>query len=220
MNSEDNIHGALVGGPCQARKTLMTTSWVILFTSIALKNNEHVCKWKPFYTLGIKGSASLLPGCAYLSERSWVWSSPSLHAKKLMQNSLQERGKTLPSRGNFQMSLQIDKAVRTNSFFPSFPHAPPFFCFLLLREFSHLNLSNSIMLNEAKRLKVVAVQTPTSIPQTSLKLGRKKKNSYWEKTLSTVYSSSTNYQFASVMWEDAYKELHGQVLHIHFSVVF
>lgn len=34
------------------------------------------------------------------------------------------------------------------------------------------------MLNEAKRLKVVDVQSPTSIPQTSLKLGRKEKNSY------------------------------------------
>lgn len=74
------------------------------------------------------------------------------------------------------MALLIDKAMKTNYYFPTFPH--PFSVFLHLCEFSDLNLSNPDISNETKRLKVVDVQIPTSIPQTSSKLGRENKKSF------------------------------------------
>lgn len=64
------------------------------------------------------------------------------------------------------------------------------------------------MPQETKGLKVADVEIPISIPQTSLKLGRKKKNSLVAKneaSLKCIYNSSTNYQYAPVMGGDAQK---------------
>lgn len=57
------------------------------------------------------------------------------------------------------------------------------------------------MPNETKGAQVADVQIPASIPQTSLKLGRKKEKNFSLKTkneasLKRRYNSSTNYELA------------------------
>lgn len=73
--------------------------------------------------------------------------------------------------GNFEMTLQIDKAMRTPSFL-SFPFL--IFVFLYLCEFDNLNLPNVIIPNKTERLKVVHVQIPPNTDSTDFLETRKK----------------------------------------------
>lgn len=68
------------------------------------------------------------------------------------------------------------------------------------------------MPNEIRGPQVADIQIPVHIPQTSLKLGRRKKklvihNQKW--------SISQMYEFAPVLWEDAYKDIHGYIVQVH-----